>query len=61
MYKNYKRCYNKNIVFRNKEENMLENLEGNNMSGKIAFLRDTFLEAEKSYLLELVKQPKYKK
>lgn len=40
---------------------MLDNLEGNNMNGKIAFLRDTFLEAEKLYLLELVKQPKYKK
>lgn len=30
---------------------MLDNLEGNNMNGKIAFLRDTFLEAEKLYLL----------
>lgn len=39
---------------------MLDSLEGNNMNGKIAFLRDTFLEAEKSYLSELIKQPKYK-
>ncbi len=40
---------------------MLDSLEENNMNGKIAFLRDTSLEAEKSYLSELVKQPKYKK
>lgn len=35
-------------------------MEGNNIDGKIAFLRDTFLEAEKEYLEELMKQPKYK-
>lgn len=40
---------------------MLDSLEGNNMSGNIAFLRNTFLEAEKEYLKELIKQPKYKK
>ena len=35
-------------------------MEGNNMSGNIAFLRDTFLDAENKYLEELMKQPKYK-
>lgn len=35
-------------------------MEGNNMNGNIAFLRDTFLDAEKEYLEELMKQPKYK-
>lgn len=35
-------------------------MEGNNISGNIAFLRDTFLDAEKQYLEELMKQPKYK-
>lgn len=35
-------------------------MEGNNINGNIAFLRDTFLEAEKEYLEELMKQPKYK-
>ena len=37
-----------------------EIMEGNNMNGNIAFLRDTFLDAEKEYLEELMKQPKYK-
>lgn len=32
----------------------------NNINGKIAFLRDTFLNAEKEYIEELMKQPKYK-
>ena len=32
----------------------------NNINGKIAFLRDTFLKAEKDYLEELIKKPKYK-
>ena len=32
----------------------------NNINGKIAFLRDTFLKAEKDYLEELIKEPKYK-
>ena len=36
-------------------------MEGNNINGKIAFFRDTFLNAEKQYLGELVKQPKYQK
>lgn len=31
-----------------------------NINGEIAFLRDTFLGAEKEYLEELMKQPKYK-
>lgn len=35
-------------------------MEGNNINGNIAFLRDTFLDAEKQYLEELMKQPKYK-
>ena len=35
-------------------------MEGNNICGNIAFLRDTFLDAEKQYLEELMKQPKYK-
>ena len=35
-------------------------MELNNISGNIAFLRDTFLDAEKQYLVELMKQPKYK-
>ncbi len=35
-------------------------MEENNINGKIAFLRDTFLEAEKEYVEELIKQPKYK-
>ena len=35
-------------------------MEGNNISGNIAFLRDTFLDSEKQYLEELMKQPKYK-
>ena len=32
----------------------------NNINGKIAFLRDTFLKAENDYLEELIKEPKYK-
>ncbi len=32
----------------------------NNINGKINFLRDTFLKAEKDYLEELIKEPKYK-
>lgn len=35
-------------------------MEENNINGKTDFLRDTFLEAEKEYLEELMKQPKYK-
>ena len=35
-------------------------MEDNNINGKVAFLRDTFLDAEKEYLEELIKQPKYK-
>ena len=35
-------------------------MEDNNINGKVAFLRDTFLNAEKEYLEELKKQPKYK-
>ena len=35
-------------------------MEGNNINGNIAFLRDTFLEAEKEYLKELMKDEKYK-
>lgn len=35
-------------------------MKENNINGKIAFLRDTFLETEKEYLEELIKQPKYK-
>lgn len=38
---------------------MLDSLK--DMSGNINFLKDTFLKAEKSYLEELIKQPKYKK
>lgn len=30
-------------------------MEGNNINGNIAFLRDTFLDAEKQYLEELMK------
>lgn len=40
---------------------MEKNLEGNNISKDIAWLKDTFLNAEKEYLEELIKQPKYKK
>ena len=36
-------------------------MEGNNINGNIAFLRDTFLNAEKEYLEELMKEPKYKR
>lgn len=35
-------------------------MEGNNINGNIAFLRDTFLEAEKEYLEELMKDSQYK-
>lgn len=35
-------------------------MESNNINGNIAFLRDTFLDAEKEYLEELMKEPKYK-
>lgn len=35
-------------------------MEGNNINGNIAFLRDTFLEAEREYLDELKKNPKYR-
>lgn len=35
-------------------------MEGNNINGNIAFLRDTFLDAEKEYLKELMKKPEYK-
>ena len=35
-------------------------MEDNNINGKVAFLRDTFLNAEKEYLEELIKEPKYK-
>ena len=35
-------------------------MKDNNINGKVAFLRDTFLDAEKEYLEELIKQPKYK-
>lgn len=35
-------------------------MEGNNINGNIAFLRDTFLDAEKQYLEELMNQSKYK-
>ena len=35
-------------------------MEGNNINGNIAFLRDTFLNAEKEYLKELMKKPEYK-
>ena len=35
-------------------------MEDNNINGKIAFLRDKFLEAEKEYLDELMEQPKWK-
>lgn len=35
-------------------------MEGNNINGNIAFLRDTFLDAEKEYLKELMKDDKYK-
>ena len=33
-------------------------MEGNNISGKFAFFRDTFLNAEKDYLKELKKDPR---
>ena len=36
-------------------------MEGNNINRNIAFFRDIFLEAEKEYLEELRKQPKYKR
>lgn len=35
-------------------------MKDNNVNGKIAFLRDTFLDAEKEYLEELIKQPEYR-
>lgn len=35
-------------------------MESNNINRNIAFLRDTFLDAEKEYLEELMKEPKYK-
>ena len=35
-------------------------MEVNNINGNIAFLRDTFLDAEKEYLKELMKKPEYK-
>lgn len=35
-------------------------MEGNNINGNIAFLRDTFWDAEKQYLKELMKNPEYK-
>ena len=35
-------------------------MEGNNINGNIAFLRDTFLEKKKEYLKELMKDEKYK-
>ena len=35
-------------------------MEDNNINGNVSFLRDTFLNAEKEYLEELKKQPKYK-
>ena len=35
-------------------------MEDNNINGNIAFLRDTFLNAEKEYLKELMKDEKYK-
>ena len=35
-------------------------MEGNNINGNIAFLRDTFLEAEREYLDELKKDPQYR-
>lgn len=33
-------------------------MKGNNMNSKISFLRDTFLDAQKDYLEELMKDPK---
>ena len=35
-------------------------MEDNNINGNIAFLRDSFLNAEKEYLKELMKDEKYK-
>lgn len=35
-------------------------MDGNNVSFKIAELRDKYLDAEKEYVDELLKQPKYK-
>ena len=35
-------------------------MEGNNINGNIDFLRDTFLDEEKEYLKELMKDEKYK-
>ena len=35
-------------------------MEDDNINGKEALLRDTFLEAEKEYLEELIKRPMYK-
>ncbi len=35
-------------------------MENDNINGKEALLRDTFLEAEKEYLEELIKRPIYK-
>ena len=35
-------------------------MEDNNINGRVAFFRDTFLNAEKEYLEELIKEPKYK-
>ena len=34
-------------------------MEDNNINGNIAFLRDSFLNAEKEYLKELMKDEKY--
>ena len=36
-------------------------MEDNNLDGKIAYLRDTFLKAQKEYLDELMKQSEWKK
>lgn len=36
-------------------------MEDNNLDEKIAYLRDTFLKAQKEYLDELMKQSKWKK
>ncbi|MBR3255604.1 MAG: hypothetical protein IKF97_05260 [Clostridia bacterium] len=35
-------------------------MDGNNVSYKIALFRDKYLEPEKEYVAELMKQPKYK-
>ena len=35
-------------------------MEGNNLSEKIAFLREAFLEAEREYLKELMRDPRHK-